>query len=706
LLLVHGSGPLDMNETLSEDAKPFWQISQYLADRGFVVLRYDKRGVGEGSLISDANVWGNATINDMIEDSKKALNTLIQQPEVDPQRVSIIGHSEGSVIVPRVAISNNSTTVKNIVLMGTVAQNVLEVEYYQDVELTIEYASEVLDKNHTGSLSFEQITNDIPLLGGKSLLMANDTEAITNALIKELGTNDTISIDKQLRPALIKSYENITAFNLLKCNHAECPIWFRSHSNLIPTLSVISNVSKSTSILLLNGENDSQTPVQQAFLLQQRLTDVNHPDHTLITYPNLGHSFYPSSQWASGIGPIQQYVLADLYSWLEAHSGLSHPYVTVAHTDMTSLSAKADSNSTTTLSHPSQSYSSERKLLPTSSHNMSMILLNEVKPTVAKQLGNESNSVSIVVGFISPNSTEVAGYGNISKANNTKVDGNTIFGIASIAKTFTTALLADMVKRGLVNLDDPLEKYLPATAKVPTYNGHKITIENLATHTSGLPKFPVGFIENRTYSTSQIYNFLSNTSLQSEPGSRYNYSNFGVGLLGHALSLRAGITYEQLVKDKILNVLGMDSTGIPMNGTGIVSPLPDAFKSKLAKGHIGDKEVSIEFIPEVFQPSGALYSSANDMLRYLAANMGLIHTSIDDILHDTHLMRHERGSIYSNNTLKATYIGLGWNIATDFGKEVIWHSGATDGYTSFIGFNLPKQVGIIILCSCDEKKMH
>ena len=161
-----------MNETLSEDAKPFWQISQYLADRGFVVLRYDKRGVGEGSLISDANVWGNATINDMIEDSKKALNTLIQQPEVDPQRVSIIGHSEGSVIVPRVAISNNSTTVKNIVLMGTVAQNVLEVEYYQDVELTIEYASEVLDKNHTGSLSFEQITNDIPLLGGKSLLMA------------------------------------------------------------------------------------------------------------------------------------------------------------------------------------------------------------------------------------------------------------------------------------------------------------------------------------------------------------------------------------------------------------------------------------------------------------------------------------------------------------------------------------------------------
>ena len=91
-----------------------------------------------------------------------------------------------------------------------------------------------------------------------------------------------------------------------------------------PNLSIVGNVPKSTGILILNGENDSQTPVQQAFLLQQRLTEVNHPDHTLITYPNLGHVFYPSSQWETGIGPIQQYVLADLYSWLAAHSGFTN----------------------------------------------------------------------------------------------------------------------------------------------------------------------------------------------------------------------------------------------------------------------------------------------------------------------------------------------------------------------------------------------
>src|SRR5439155_23595770 len=122
----------------------------------------------------------------------------------------------------------------------------------------------------------------------------------------------------------MKSYENATAFNLSKCNNLEqCPVGYRSLFSLIPTLSIIGNMSQTTGILLLNGENDSLTPVQQAFLLQQRLTDVNYPDHTLITYPNLGHQFYPSSQWKTGVGLFEPYVLADIYAWLESHSGFT-----------------------------------------------------------------------------------------------------------------------------------------------------------------------------------------------------------------------------------------------------------------------------------------------------------------------------------------------------------------------------------------------
>jgi uncharacterized protein len=103
---------------------------------------------------------------------------------------------------------------------------------------------------------------------------------------------------------------------------------------------------------MLNGENDSQTPVQQAFLLQQRLTEVNHPDHTLITYPNLGHQFYPSSQWSTGIGPFEEYVLADIYAWLEAHSGLSHSYVST--TTASTMEANTSSLNTNTTSPSSK----------------------------------------------------------------------------------------------------------------------------------------------------------------------------------------------------------------------------------------------------------------------------------------------------------------------------------------------------------------
>jgi hypothetical protein len=217
--------------------------------------------------------------------------------------------------------------------MGTVAQNTRDSVHYKSVDLPSEYATQVLDKNHTGLISIQQIAKDPALedlLVPPSVSPTNNTKAITNTLVKEFGTNDSISIDKQLKPLLIKNYENITAFNSLKCNNIEgCPVWLRSHFSSKPTLSIIGNVSKTTGILILNGENDSQTPVQQAFLLQQRLTDVNHPDHTLITYPNLGHLFYPSSQWLTKAGSIEPYVLADLYAWLEAHSGLSNSNITL-----------------------------------------------------------------------------------------------------------------------------------------------------------------------------------------------------------------------------------------------------------------------------------------------------------------------------------------------------------------------------------------
>lgn len=350
VLLITGSGAEDMNETagyIRIDNKtgskiypptPFFQIAEYLSDRGFVTLRYDKRGIGTNHTILDSNVWGNLTINDLEQDANKALAVLTQQPEVDNSKITVLGHSEGTVIAPRVAIDNPSK-VKNIVLMGALAQNMSEILDFQTVSLPLLYAKEVLDKNHNGSLSVQEASQDVnfqALVGGNiSLILTQQNLTNGTKLLKpEYNPNkDThININTELRPALIeraKSFFSPSSSTLSessgKCINLEgCPLYQSSFLALEPNLSIITNVPSNTSILILNGENDTQTPVYGAFLLQQKLTEIDHPDHTLITYPDLGHEFYPSSQWQTSHGPVRQYVLADLYLWLEAHSGFTH----------------------------------------------------------------------------------------------------------------------------------------------------------------------------------------------------------------------------------------------------------------------------------------------------------------------------------------------------------------------------------------------
>ena len=132
VLLIPGSGAADKNESLGyvlknkpQPVQPLLQIAKYLSERGFTVLRYDKRGIGGNFTILDKNVWRNMTFNDLKQDAEKALNVLMTQPEVnDTKKITIIGHSEGTMIAPRVAV-DNPTKVRNIVLIGAQAPFVI-----------------------------------------------------------------------------------------------------------------------------------------------------------------------------------------------------------------------------------------------------------------------------------------------------------------------------------------------------------------------------------------------------------------------------------------------------------------------------------------------------------------------------------------------------------------------------------------------------
>ncbi len=232
----------------------------------------------------------------------------------------------------------------------------------------------------------------------------------------------------------------------------------------------------------------------------------------------------------------------------------------------------------------------------------------------------------------------MSAYGNISKANPTPVDGNTVFDIASVSKTFVATVLADLVSEGVVKLSDPLEMYLPSNVTVPSYNGNKITLGDLATHSSGLPYQPSGWIVNKHYTTPQVYEFLSNSTLEDEPGTVAKYSNLGMGMVGHALSLKMGVTLEQLIEDRIFKVLGMNSSGIAMNATGI--SIPENIKPILAVGHMAGNESDLMFLPEAVQGAGAIYSTVNDLLKYVSANIGLIDTKINPAMEETHSIRY------------------------------------------------------------------
>ena len=331
----------------------------------------------------------------------------------------------------------------------------------------------------------------------------------------------------------------------------------------------------------------------------------------------------------------------------------------------------------------------------TSPINKEEMISSQVKSFILDQIINKSKA-AIVIGFVDPNGTRIFSFGNMSTRHNIPVNENTLFNIGSITKTFTTLLLADMVKQGLVNLTDPIERYLPSSVKVPEFNGQKITLEHLATHTSGLPEFPPNLLDNNgniieSYNANQLYQALSNTKLTRAPGSQFQYSSFGMGLLGQILSLKAGVSYNQLVKDRILNVLGMNDTKITLSQNEINNSFP--------VGHRGGKEITTPKIPMILADAGAYHSTAPDMLKYISANLGLIHTKLDDAMKLQHLIRHT--GVNANPMNYTEYVGLGWRILTNFGTEVIAHTGAINGWNANVAFVPSKQIGVVALCSCD-----
>lgn len=201
----------------------------------------------------------------------------------------------------------------------------------------------------------------------------------------------------------------------------------------------------------------------------------------------------------------------------------------------------------------------------------------EIRRILKDHVGPENLGIGMVVGVIDPKGRRVISYGSLANGDARPLDGDTVFEIGSITKVFTSLVLMEMAEKGEVSVTDSVSKYLPVNVKVPERNGRSITLRDLATHRSGLPVEPPGRRGPLDgYTVEQLYDFLSHYQLARDIGSQFEYSNLGVGLLGYALSLRAGMSYEQLLKARVLEPLGMKDTGITL------SP---GMKARLAGGH-------------------------------------------------------------------------------------------------------------------------
>lgn len=318
---------------------------------------------------------------------------------------------------------------------------------------------------------------------------------------------------------------------------------------------------------------------------------------------------------------------------------------------------------------------------------------------VAQQVGYLVDARKITgaaVGVVVDGETHTYFFGETKLDSGIRPDANTYYEIGSITKTMTSALLAMALAEedGLI-LESPVEPLMPAGIPVPASGDRLITVGDLASHVSSLPRLPDN-LQLRPhdpyadYTLNDLRQFLASYTLPVAPGTRYEYSNLGASILGMALANRAGVTYAALLNDRLLGPLGMSET---------VLEFTDAQRARLAAPYQARLIEDVCLPPRrgdnwdlgLFAPAGGVKSTLNDMLKYLAANMTPEGTALESAA----------PVLYEHRVAVNAELGvaLGWHIinATDDFPDIVWHNGGTGGYNTFTGFFRGTRTGIVLL---------
>ncbi|MEO5799300.1 MAG: serine hydrolase [Gemmatimonadales bacterium] len=297
----------------------------------------------------------------------------------------------------------------------------------------------------------------------------------------------------------------------------------------------------------------------------------------------------------------------------------------------------------------------------------------------------EHRVVGMIAGRIIGKTTSSITAGTRHTGRDDAMTDSTLFEIGSITKVFTGTLLADMVLKGEVALDDPVSRYLPGWT-IPAFKGQQITLLDLATQSSALPSIPDDFKPANPldpyadYTESRLVAFLGRYQLTRAPGARYEYSNLGMGLLGRALAERARKPYEVLIRERILAPLGMADTRIDLTADDL---------RRSAGGHNDQLLATADWHLPAFLAAGALHSTVPDLLRFAAAVRDTTRGPLAKALAFAIRPRRMYNGVDS--------IGLAWHHIHVDGNDVVWHNGGTGGFRTWFGVNIATQRAVVVL---------
>lgn len=313
---------------------------------------------------------------------------------------------------------------------------------------------------------------------------------------------------------------------------------------------------------------------------------------------------------------------------------------------------------------------------------------------VSQQVADDAGGFVSVAVFAGDKIVWSKGYGWADIEREVAASDRTIGRIGSISKSFTAVVVMQLAERGVIGLDEPVEKYFPEIRRLakPPADMRPITFRMLASHTAGLerePALPDAAFGSIYQWENKVLESIARTSFKTPPATEYSYSNIGFGILGVAASRAAGVPFMQLVADQIFKPLGLTSSTFIVNTPDLAGRLAVGYSRDRRTGTVSAEQATREHFGRGYKvPNGGIYCTVGDMARFAAAMMGEAPVQI--------LSTKSREEMLRPQPPAATY-GLGFMVRDQNGVTTVGHGGSVAGYNADLSFDPRSKIGVAML---------